>query len=86
MAFSYDAQGRPFAVKYSANNGGSYITYFYALNRQGDVVKIFRPLPSRDSNGNLNTEVSGNVGLLIAAIAYATSGITMPSPTYTYGS
>ena len=53
MVFSYDAQGRPFAVKYSANNGGSYITYFYALNQQGDVVKIFRPLPSRDSNGNL---------------------------------
>ena len=53
MIFSYDAQGRPFAVKYSANNGGSYITYFYALNQQGDVVKIFRPLPSRDSNGNL---------------------------------
>ena len=54
MIFSYDAQGRPFAVKYSANNGGSYITYFYALNQQGDVVKIFRSLPSRDSNGNLN--------------------------------
>ena len=53
MVFSYDAQGRPFAVKYSANNGGSYITYFYALNQQGDVVKIFRSLPSRDSNGNL---------------------------------
>lgn len=54
MIFSYDAQGRPFAVKYSTNNGGSYITYFYALNQQGDVVKIFRSLPSRDSNGNLN--------------------------------
>ena len=53
MVFSYDAQGRPFAVEYSANNGGSYITYFYALNQQGDVVNIFRPLPSRDSNGNL---------------------------------
>ena len=53
MIFSYDAQGRPFAVKYSTNNGGSYITYFYALNQQGDVVKIFRSLPSRDSNGNL---------------------------------
>ena len=53
MVFSYDAQSRPFAVKYSTNNGGSYITYFYALNRQGDVVKIFRSLPSRDSNGNL---------------------------------
>ena len=54
MIFSYDAQGRPFAVKYSTNNGGSYITYFYALNQQGDVVKIFRSLPSRDSNGNIN--------------------------------
>ena len=53
MVFSYDAQGRPFAVKYSANNGGSYITYFYALNQQGDVVKIFRSLPVKDSDGNL---------------------------------
>ena len=53
MIFSYDAQGRPFAVKYSTNNGGSYITYFYALNQQGDVVKIFRALPVKDSDGNL---------------------------------
>ena len=53
MVFSYDAQGRPFAVKYSTNNGGSYITYFYALNQQGDVVKIFRSLPVKDSDGNL---------------------------------
>ena len=86
MVFSYDAQGRPFAVKYSTNNGGSFINYFYALNQQGDVVKIFRSLPVKDSDGNLNTEVSGKVWLLIAAVAYATSGITMPSPTYTYGS
>lgn len=40
MVFSYDAQGRPFAVKYSANNGGSYITYFhtYYVSDNGVLV------------------------------------------------
>ena len=52
MIFSYDALGRPFAVKYSKNNGSSFTNYFYVLNQQGDVVKIFRPDPVKDANGN----------------------------------
>ena len=52
MIFSYDAQGRPFAVKFSKNNGVKFTNYFYALNQQGDVVKIFRPVAVTDANGN----------------------------------
>ena len=52
MIFSYDALGRPFAVKYSKNNGAKFTNYFYALNQQGDVVKIFRPVAVTDANGN----------------------------------
>ena len=43
----------PFAVKYSTNNGASFINYFYALNQQGDVVKIFRPVAVKDADGNV---------------------------------
>ena len=53
MVFSYDAQGRPFGFKFSKNNGTSYTNYFYALNQQGDVVKIFRPVAVKDSAGNV---------------------------------
>ena len=53
MIFSYDAQGRPFAVKYSKNNGVKFTNYFYALNQQGDVVKIFRPVAVKDADGNV---------------------------------
>ena len=53
MIFSYDAQGRPFAVKYSSNNGAKFTNYFYALNQQGDVVKIFRPVAVKDADGNV---------------------------------
>ena len=53
MIFSYDAQGRPFAVKYSKNNGAKFTNYFYALNQQGDVVKIFRPEAVKDADGNV---------------------------------
>ena len=53
MIFSYDAQGRPFAVKYSKNNGVKFTNYFYALNQQGDVVKIFRPEAVKDADGNV---------------------------------
>ena len=53
-------------------------------------LKVGVIVSSTVQEGNVNTtsytEVSGNVWLLIAAVAYATSGITMPSPTYTYGS
>ena len=52
MVFSYDAQGRPFGFKFSKNNGTSYTNYFYALNQQGDVVKIFRPITVKDADGN----------------------------------
>ena len=52
MIFSYDEMGRPFAVKYSKNNGTKFTNYFYALNQQGDVVKIFRPVAVTDANGN----------------------------------
>ena len=53
MIFSYDAQGRPFAVKYSSNNGAKFTNYFYALTQQGDVVKIFRPVAVKDADGNV---------------------------------
>ena len=53
MIFSYGAQGRPFAVKYSSNNGAKFTNYFYALNQQGDVVKIFRPEAVKDADGNV---------------------------------
>lgn len=53
MVFSYDAQGRPFGFKFSKNNGASYTNYFYALNQQGDVVKIFRPITVKDADGNV---------------------------------
>ena len=53
MVFSYDAQGRPFGFKFSKNNGTSYTNYIYALNQQGDVVKIFRPVAVKDSAGNV---------------------------------
>ena len=52
MIFSNDALGRPFAVKYSKNNGTKFTNYFYALNQQGDVVKIFRPVAVTDATGN----------------------------------
>ena len=53
MVFSYDEMGRPFAVKYSKNNGTKFTNYFYALNQQGDVVKIFRPVAVKDADGNV---------------------------------
>ena len=53
MIFSYDALGRPFAVKYSKNNGTKFTNYFYALNQQGDVVKIFRPITVKNADGNV---------------------------------
>ena len=53
MVFSYDAQGRPFGFKFSKNNGASYTNYFYALNQQGDVMKIFRPITVKDADGNV---------------------------------
>ena len=40
MDFLYDESGRPFALNYSTNGGSSFITYYYILNLQGDVVKL----------------------------------------------
>ena len=38
--FLYDESGRPFALNYSTDGGSSFITYYYILNLQGDVVKL----------------------------------------------
>ena len=40
LDFIYDERGKPFALKYSANGGSSFTTYYYVLNLQGDVVAI----------------------------------------------
>ena len=40
LDFLYDESGRPFAMNYSTNGGSSFITYYYVLNLQGDVVKL----------------------------------------------
>ena len=37
----------------SGDNGASFTNYFYALNQQGDVVKIFRPVAVKDADGNV---------------------------------
>ncbi len=42
LDFIYDEAGRPFALRYSTNGGASFITYYYVLNFQGDVVKLVR--------------------------------------------
>lgn len=39
MDFIYDESGKPFALNYSTN-GSSFITYYYILNLQCDVVKL----------------------------------------------
>ena len=39
MDFIYDESGRPFALNYSAN-GTDFVTYYYILNLQGDVVGL----------------------------------------------
>ena len=40
LDFLYDESGRPFALNYSTDGGSSFITYYYILNLQGDVVKL----------------------------------------------
>ena len=40
LDFIYDESGKPFALRYSTNNGSSFTTYYYVLNLQGDVVKL----------------------------------------------
>ena len=52
MDFSYDESGRPFAVSYSRDGGANFTTYYYATNRQGDVVMIFGRTAVTDEDGN----------------------------------
>ena len=40
LDFIYDAAGRPFALRYSSNGGSSFVTYYYRLNLQGDVIAL----------------------------------------------
>ena len=40
LDFIYDESGRPFALKYSADGGSTFTTYYYVLNLQGDVIKL----------------------------------------------
>ncbi len=40
LDFIYDADGRPFALRYSTNGGSSFTIYYYVLNLQGDVVAL----------------------------------------------
>ena len=39
----------PHTVCYSKNGGTSYTTYFYGINAQGDVEKIFRMIKNADT-------------------------------------
>ena len=41
MDFIYDESGKPFALSYSSNGGESFYVYYYGVNAQGDVEKIF---------------------------------------------
>ena len=41
MDFIYDESGKPFALSYSSNGGENFYVYYYGVNAQGDVEKIF---------------------------------------------
>ncbi|MBE6946287.1 MAG: RHS repeat-associated core domain-containing protein [Ruminococcaceae bacterium] len=41
LFFVYDQDGRPFALRYSTNDGSSFTTCYYILNLQGDVVALY---------------------------------------------
>ena len=72
LDFFYDANGRPFALKYSTNSGTNFSKYYYVLNAQGDVVGLLnsngalvarytydawgKPLSVTDTNGNTITD------------------------------
>jgi len=55
LDFIYDANGRPFALKYSEDGGSSFDTYYYVLNLQGDVVKLVEILVSANSIDEYST-------------------------------
>ena len=40
LKFFYDTNGKPFALRYSNDSGGTWTTMYYVLNLQGDVVKL----------------------------------------------
>ena len=58
LDFIYDESGKPFALKYSTNNGSSFTTYYYVLNLQGDVVKLVTA--SGTAVATYTYDISGN--------------------------
>lgn len=40
LQFIYDTAGAPYALRYSADSGSNFTTYYYVLNLQGDVVGL----------------------------------------------
>ena len=40
LEFMYNESGQPHLVRYSTNSGSSYVTYYYILNQQGDVMAL----------------------------------------------
>lgn len=40
LQFVYDESGAPYALRYSADGGSSWRTFYYILNLQGDVVEL----------------------------------------------
>ena len=43
LDFFYDTQGKPLAVIYRQNGDG--LSYYYLTNQQGDVTKLYKPVP-----------------------------------------
>ena len=43
LDFFYDTQGKPLAVIYRQNGNG--LSYYYLTNQQGDVTKLYKPVP-----------------------------------------
>ena len=47
LDFFYDTQGKPLAVIYRQNGDG--LSYYYLTNQQGDVTKLYKPVPGSGS-------------------------------------
>ena len=54
LEFVYDTNGAPYALRYSSDSGKSWLTYYYVLNQQGDVVKLIY------TDGTVRAEYSYN--------------------------
>ena len=54
LEFVYDTNGAPYALRYSSDSGKSWLTYYYVLNLQGDVVKLIY------TDGTVRAEYSYN--------------------------